>query len=214
MIFGWPLSGLFEAVGTFLGGERLERLADGQVDALGGPPGGMSQQMLELGEELPDGVQVGRVSRQEELATSQADQEFRRYKELRRSQTRNRITFSEIIGDNDLLERVLTRITKEAGVPIGQWHEFPEVHLTPAVAMHMQGWGEERWTPSIFHRADFTKGARVWTMNSHDVDRLLRSEDEGPEQQSSNVLQTEVGIPTSRKSEFSICSAPIRSRFS
>ncbi len=184
MIFGWPLSGLFEAVGTFLGGEGLERLADGQVDALGGPSGDMSQQMLELGGELPDGVQAGRVSRQDDLVTSQAGHEFRRYEELRRSQTPNRIAVREVIGDNDLLGRVLTRSTKEAGLSIGQWHEFLEVHLTPAVAMRMQGWGEERWTPFTLHRAGFTKSARVWTMNSHDVDRQLRSEDEGPEQQS------------------------------
>ena len=52
MALGWPIACVFEVVGAFLGGELVEELADGQVDGLGGPAGGLAQQVLELGEEL------------------------------------------------------------------------------------------------------------------------------------------------------------------
>lgn len=48
------------------GGESSFAGADGAVDGVGGAPGGLSQQVLELGEEQLDWIQVRRVFRQEE----------------------------------------------------------------------------------------------------------------------------------------------------
>ena len=46
--------------------KAIEQLADCGPDGLDGSRGGFAQQVLELGEDLLDGVQVGRVFRQEE----------------------------------------------------------------------------------------------------------------------------------------------------
>jgi len=46
--------------------EAVEKLTDGDADGVGGSRGSFTQQMLELGEHLLDGVQVWGVFRQEE----------------------------------------------------------------------------------------------------------------------------------------------------
>ena len=55
-----------EVVATFLRGERIEDLPDGVADGLDGSLGLLAQEMFELGEELFDRVEVGRVFGQEE----------------------------------------------------------------------------------------------------------------------------------------------------
>lgn len=48
-----------EIVGAFFWGEGLESFADGGADRFDGSSGSLSEQMLELGKDLFDGVQVG-----------------------------------------------------------------------------------------------------------------------------------------------------------
>jgi hypothetical protein len=55
------ISGFCEVVSTFLRGEGLEVAGDGVADGVGGAGRGFAQEVLELGEELLDGVQVGGV---------------------------------------------------------------------------------------------------------------------------------------------------------
>src|ERR1700745_4347710 len=66
MISGWLVACLFEVVFTFLRCEGVEEAGEGGGDGLGGARSFFAQQMVELGEELLDGVEVGRVFRQEE----------------------------------------------------------------------------------------------------------------------------------------------------
>ena len=66
MHLGWRISGVLEIVGAFLGSKCAEDLTDGLADGLDGSRSCFSQQVLELGEDLFDGVQVGRVFRQED----------------------------------------------------------------------------------------------------------------------------------------------------
>src|ERR1700745_1032964 len=66
MISGWLVACRFEVVFTFLRCEGVEEAGEGGGDGLGGARSFFAQQMLELGEELLDGVEVGRVFRQEE----------------------------------------------------------------------------------------------------------------------------------------------------
>ena len=66
MHLGLCIACVFEVVGAFLWREGFEELADGGADGFDGSRGGFAQQVLELGEDLLDGVQVGRVFRQEE----------------------------------------------------------------------------------------------------------------------------------------------------
>jgi hypothetical protein len=62
-------------VGAFLWHEGFERLTDCGPDRLDGSRGGFAQQVLELGEDLLDRVQIGRIFRQkEELCASRADE--------------------------------------------------------------------------------------------------------------------------------------------
>jgi hypothetical protein len=56
MISGWFISRLAEVVCTFLWGEGVEKLADCRADGFDGSGGGFAQQVLELGEDLFDGV--------------------------------------------------------------------------------------------------------------------------------------------------------------
>jgi hypothetical protein len=55
-----------EIVGAFLGREAVEECADALPGSLYGTFGGLSQEGLELGEDLLDGIEVGRIRRQEE----------------------------------------------------------------------------------------------------------------------------------------------------
>jgi len=54
--------------------EAAEKLSDGRGDGVEVPRGGFAQQVFQLGEDLLDGVQIGRVFRQEEeLGAGRAD---------------------------------------------------------------------------------------------------------------------------------------------
>ena len=66
MISGRRVSSVFEVVGAFLRSEGAEKLTDCGADGFDGPRCDLAQQVLELGEYLFDGVQVGRVFWQEE----------------------------------------------------------------------------------------------------------------------------------------------------
>ena len=66
MILRRVISGLFEIVSAFGWRDGIEDVADCVADGVGGSLGGFAQEVLELGEELFDGVQVGGVFRQEE----------------------------------------------------------------------------------------------------------------------------------------------------
>src|SRR6516162_6227802 len=69
------IAGVDEVVGAFLGFEAVEECADAAPGGLGGARIGFAQQGLELGEDLLDRVEVGRVTRQEEqLGAHAADQ--------------------------------------------------------------------------------------------------------------------------------------------
>ena len=57
----WNIAGVGEVVGAFGRGEGVERLAEGVPEGRDGSLGGGSQQGLELGEDLLDRVQIGRV---------------------------------------------------------------------------------------------------------------------------------------------------------
>jgi len=48
-----------EIVGAFFGREGVEELTDGGADRIDGSGGSLSEQMLELGKDLFDRVQVG-----------------------------------------------------------------------------------------------------------------------------------------------------------
>ena len=66
MISGRRVSCVFEVAGAFLRREGSEKLTDCCAEGFKGACGGFAQEMLELGEDLFNGVQVGRVFRQEE----------------------------------------------------------------------------------------------------------------------------------------------------
>jgi len=51
-------------VGAFAGGDGVEQITDFLPEFFGGSLGGFAEQGLEFGEELFDGVQIGRVGRQ------------------------------------------------------------------------------------------------------------------------------------------------------
>ena len=59
MILGTVIAGVGEVASAFLSGDGRQDVADGGADSLGGSLGGSAQQVLELGEEPLDGVQVG-----------------------------------------------------------------------------------------------------------------------------------------------------------
>ena len=64
-----------EIVGAFGGRERSEELADCRAERIEGACGGFTQQVLEFGEDLLNGVQVGRVFWQEDqLGAGRADE--------------------------------------------------------------------------------------------------------------------------------------------
>ena len=68
------ISGFYEEVSTFLRGNGIEDLADGVANGVDGSFGSLAQQVFELGEELFDGVEVGRIFGQEnELSAGVAD---------------------------------------------------------------------------------------------------------------------------------------------
>jgi len=68
------VSCVVEIGGAFPWGEASGQLADAFPGCLYGAPGGLARQGLELGEDLPDRIEVGRVRRQEEeLGGSLAD---------------------------------------------------------------------------------------------------------------------------------------------
>jgi len=62
----WGISGVVEEVSAFLGRDGVEDLPDGVADGVGCAGGGLAQEVLELGEELFDRVQIGEVFRQED----------------------------------------------------------------------------------------------------------------------------------------------------
>src|SRR5262245_44727144 len=57
----WVVSRVFEVVGALRVGEGAKKLADGCADGFDCSCGRFAQQMLKLGKDLFDGVQVGRV---------------------------------------------------------------------------------------------------------------------------------------------------------
>jgi hypothetical protein len=59
MTSGRRISGVSEVVGAFLGCEGLKQLTDRSRDGFDRSGGAFAQQVLELGEDLFDGVQVG-----------------------------------------------------------------------------------------------------------------------------------------------------------
>jgi hypothetical protein len=60
------VAGIGEVVCAFLGGEAIEQGADLAPGVFGGARIGFAQEGLELGEDLFDRVEIGRVARQEE----------------------------------------------------------------------------------------------------------------------------------------------------
>src|SRR6185312_6895111 len=73
--FRLSISRVFEVVGTFVWHKGCERLPDCGPDGLDGSCGGFAQEVLELGEDLLDRVQIGRIFRQkEELCANRADE--------------------------------------------------------------------------------------------------------------------------------------------
>src|SRR5579863_665830 len=74
MNLGLSVPCIGEVVGAFLGGVGSEQLADGGDDGFDGARGGVAQQVLELGEDLFDRVEVGRVfGKEEQLGPGGAD---------------------------------------------------------------------------------------------------------------------------------------------
>jgi hypothetical protein len=61
MILGSRISWVTEVVGAFLGGESTEEFADGCGQGLDRSRGGLPQEVLELGEDLLDRVQIGGI---------------------------------------------------------------------------------------------------------------------------------------------------------
>ena len=66
MFLGLPVCGVCEVVGAFLCGEGVECFADRSKDSFDRARCGVAQQVLELGEDLFDRVQIGRVFGEEE----------------------------------------------------------------------------------------------------------------------------------------------------
>ena len=58
MILVAVVSGFFEVVSTFLRGHGVKDFSDGVADGIEGSPGGFAQEVLELGEEHLDGVEI------------------------------------------------------------------------------------------------------------------------------------------------------------
>ena len=66
---------MFEVIGAFICGEGAEELTDRCANGFDRPRRGLAQQMLELGKDLLDGVEVGGIFRQEDqLGASRADE--------------------------------------------------------------------------------------------------------------------------------------------
>ena len=61
MFSGLSVSGVFEVVGELFGGVGVEQLADGGEDRLESSRRRLAQEVLELGEDLFDGFEIGRV---------------------------------------------------------------------------------------------------------------------------------------------------------
>jgi len=69
------LGSIFEVVGAFIGCEGVECLAYCGADRIDGSRGSLSEQVLELGKDLFDRVQVGRVFwQEEELGADRTDE--------------------------------------------------------------------------------------------------------------------------------------------
>src|SRR6266851_5505806 len=80
MLLGLGIAGVSEIVGAFGGRKCSEDFADCDADSFGRARGGLAQQVLELGEDLFDRVQVRRVFRQEEeLGPGWADELAHRF---------------------------------------------------------------------------------------------------------------------------------------
>lgn len=62
MVLPPVISGLGEVVSALLRRDGREDLADGVADGVDGSLAGFAQEVLELGEELFDGVEVGSIS--------------------------------------------------------------------------------------------------------------------------------------------------------
>ena len=75
MHLGWGIAGVFEVVGAFIWRKCSKDLADRRANVVNGARGNLTQQVLELGKDLFDGVQVGRIFRQEDqLGAGRADE--------------------------------------------------------------------------------------------------------------------------------------------
>ena len=61
MFSGLSVAGVFEIVGALFGGVGVEQLADGGDDRFESSRHRLAQEMLELGEDLLDRVEIGRV---------------------------------------------------------------------------------------------------------------------------------------------------------
>src|SRR3974377_690683 len=66
MSLALPIAGVGEEVGAFVGRDLGKNGGDCVVDGLAGAPCGLSQPVLEVGEEHLDGIEVWGVLRQEE----------------------------------------------------------------------------------------------------------------------------------------------------
>jgi len=66
MSLGGGIAGLEEIVTALALGNGVEDVGDGVADGVLGPGGGLSEPVFELGEELLDRVEVGRVFRKQE----------------------------------------------------------------------------------------------------------------------------------------------------
>src|SRR6202051_2606195 len=66
MQLGFPISCVLKIVGAFVGCKSSEDFADRGANGFDGARGGLAQEVLDLGEDLLDRVQVRRVFRQEE----------------------------------------------------------------------------------------------------------------------------------------------------
>ena len=65
MILGPGIAGVFKVVGLFLERKVVEQLADRRIfNGSNGACASFAQQILELGKDVLDGVQVGRLFRQ------------------------------------------------------------------------------------------------------------------------------------------------------
>src|ERR1700748_3190564 len=75
MKLGSSVSRVCQIACAFFGREELENLADGEAYGFDGSGGGFSQEVLEFGEDLLDGVQVRRVFwQEEELGSCRSDE--------------------------------------------------------------------------------------------------------------------------------------------